>query len=109
MKLSAEEIQQLFVFTEKKYVRYYDLQMELVDHLALSIEELMCRDKKLSFEEALQKVYSNFGIFGFAKVVQEKEQQVYKKSKRLLYAEIRKFFRWPEITFVALVAVIAWQ
>ena len=34
MQLNHEQVQQLFSFTEKKFVRYYDLQVELVDHLA---------------------------------------------------------------------------
>lgn len=109
MKLTETEIQLLFTFTEKKYVRFYDLQVELVDHLAVSVEELMEQDASLTFESALQKVYSSFGIFGFAKVVQEKEHAVRKNAERLFWTEIKKFFRWPEITFVAFIAVMAWQ
>ena len=37
MTLSKEQIQQLFLFTENKFVRWYDLQVELVDHLANKI------------------------------------------------------------------------
>jgi hypothetical protein len=52
MQLSAEQIQVLFSFTEKKKVHWYDLQLELVDHLACRIEEEMEADTSLSFEAA---------------------------------------------------------
>ena len=53
MALSKEQIQQLFSFTEKKFVRWYDLQAELVDHLANKIEAEMAADVSLTFERAL--------------------------------------------------------
>ena len=54
MKLSSDQIQQLYTFTQQHYVEYYDLQTELVDHLANSIEEQWTENPKRSFEEALQ-------------------------------------------------------
>ena len=65
MQLSSKEIDLLFEFTKKKLVHWYDLQVELVDHLAARIEEEMQADQKLSFEQALEKVYKGFGLFGF--------------------------------------------
>jgi hypothetical protein len=56
-QLSTEEVQHLFRFTEKKLVRWYDLQIELVDHLASRIEEEQQIDPDLGFEAALEKVY----------------------------------------------------
>ena len=109
MKLTAFQIQQLFLFTEKKYVKYYDLQVELVDHLAIRIEEEMSANNKINFEQALEKVYTDFGIFGFSKVVQEKEQQFVRMGRRLLRKELLHFFRWPEIMLVAFIATISWQ
>lgn len=36
--LSKEDIQNLYTFTRQHYVEHYDLQTELVDHLANDIE-----------------------------------------------------------------------
>ena len=33
-KLTSEQIDQLYLFTRQHFVEYYDLQTELVDHLA---------------------------------------------------------------------------
>lgn len=38
MQLTKEQIQSLFTFTKQHFVEWYDLQCELVDHLANDIE-----------------------------------------------------------------------
>ena len=105
MTLSPEQIQVLFDFTKKKYVHFYDLQSEIVDHLAAAIEEKMDENNNVSFEEALEKVYNGFGIFGFAHVVREKEKQIDKQAMRMLRKEIVSLFTWPHLLFSMLVLV----
>ena len=97
MALNDEQIQALFDFTRKKLVHYYDLQIELVDHLAASIEDEMERDKNLNFENALARVYQKFGIFGFSKIVQEKEKQLARQHHKLWFKECLSLFHWPQI------------
>jgi len=109
MELSKEQVQQLFAFTEKKRVYWYDLQLELVDHLASGIEEEMTKDPSLSFDQALQRTYTDFGIFGFAKVVQEKAAQVQKASRKMWWKEFYTLFTWPKAAFVIMCLAITWQ
>ncbi|MFC4261486.1 hypothetical protein ACFOWM_01230 [Ferruginibacter yonginensis] len=97
MALQPHEIATLFAFTEKKMVRWYDLQVELVDHLASKIEAEMEADKTLSFERALGNVYASFGIFGFAHIVQQKEANLRKKNNQLLWQAVKKQFTWPNV------------
>jgi cation transport ATPase len=97
MTLNETQIEALFTFTEKKFVKYYDLQVELVDHLANKIEELMSEDKSLTFERALGNVYEKFGIFGFAKIVSEKQNELSKNNNKQLWREIKKQFNWPNV------------
>ena len=108
MQLNHEQVQQLFSFTEKKFVRYYDLQVELVDHLAERIEEKMNEDAAVNFDMALQSVYKDFGIFGFAKIVQEKSEQLRKQNNRRLFKEAKNLFRWPEILSSLALALFIW-
>ena len=105
MPLTNEQIETLFAFTKKKSVQYYDLQVELVDHLASSIEEEMEKDAKLPFDAALQKVYSRFGIFGFAHVVQERERSLIKQGRKLLWTTFKSYFSIPKIAFTILLFV----
>lgn len=109
VKLDADQIQLLFQFTEKKFVHWYDLQIELVDHLASRIEEEMEADPGLGFDAALRKVYAGFGIFGFAKIVQEKSSQLEKAAGKMWWKEIRSLFSWPKISLVAMLCAGLWQ
>jgi len=109
MQLSDYQVQELFHFTEKKGVRWYDLQAELVDHLASRIEEEMNVDKHLSFEAALQNVYKEFGIFGFAKIVQLKSEQLYRSARRIWWGAIASFFKLPNLILLLLVVALTWQ
>ncbi len=97
MRLTEEQIQTLLQFTEKKLVRYYDLQIELVDHLASEIEEKMEVNKNLSFEQALSQVYEGFGVFGFSNIVREKEKQLVRTYNKMLWKAIKSLFYWPHI------------
>lgn len=97
MKLSAEQIERLYQFTRQHYVEYYDLQTELVDHLANAIEEQWQQNPKSSFEEALQIEFKKFGVFGFMDVVEQRQSALNKKYNKLVLNELKTFFSVPKI------------
>ena len=97
MKLSAEQIERLYQFTRQHYVEYYDLQTELVDHLANAIEEQWQQNPKLSFENALQIEFKKFGVFGFMDVVEQRQSALNKKYNKLVLNELKTFFSVPKI------------
>ena len=69
MKLTPEQIDRLYQFTRQHYVEWYDLQTELVDHLANAIEQQWQENPKISFEDALQLEPTKLGASGFMAVV----------------------------------------
>lgn len=95
--LTNEQIQSLFTFCEKHFVKYYDVQVELVDHLANAIELEMQNDPKLTFERALEKVHQSFGVKGFAPLVAEKQNQAEKQSRKIFWKLLKAQFRWPKV------------
>ena len=97
MKLSAHQIQKLYDFTRQHYVEHYDLQTELVDHLANSIEQQWIENPKCSFEEALQIEFKKFGIFGFMDVVEQRQKAMNKRYNKLVWHHFKSFFRLPQI------------
>jgi hypothetical protein len=97
MKLTTQQIDQLYTFTRQHYVEWYDLQSELVDHLANAIEMQWEENPKLSFDEALNKEFQKFGVFGFMGVVEEKQKFLGKKYNRLVWFHIASFFTMPKI------------
>jgi hypothetical protein len=109
MALTQTQIEELFRFCEKKLVRHYDLQVELVDHLASRIEEEMATNNKLSFEETLKKVYAGFGLFGFAHIVRERGESLQKHHNRLYHEEIKRFFTLPKALLTISLVLLFFQ
>lgn len=97
MKLTSLEIDQLYTFTSQHYVEWYDLQLELVDHLANAIESQWQENPTLTFDEALNAEFKKFGVFGFMSVVEEKQRFLNKKYKKLIWKYYKEFFRLPKI------------
>ena len=104
--LTNDQIQYLYKFCEKKSVRYYDLQVELVDHLAEAIEQKIQDDSSLSFENALAEVYKGFGIFGFAHVVWDKEAAMLKQYNRKKWKAFKSWFSYPKICITVLLFLV---
>ncbi len=97
MELSSAEIQKLFTFVRSKYVRHVDVQHELVDHLASSIEEIRSHDPKITFDQALRQTYSKFPITGFTNYIAEATTAMNKYWTRRTGSYFLKFFTFPKI------------
>lgn len=107
IKLTRTQIDQLYLFTRQHYVEWYDLQSELVDHLANAIETHWQENPKLTFEEVLNKEFQKFGVFGFMDVVEEKQKFLGKKYRKLIWNYYTEFFRLPKIilTFLSMLLI----
>lgn len=97
MKLTTQQIQQLYTFTRQHYVEWYDLQSELVDHLANAIEQEWEQNPNHTLDEILNKEFQKFGIFGFMDIVEERQKFLNKKYTRLIWSYYREFFGLPKI------------
>jgi len=95
--ITTEQSQQLFQFCREHYVYHYDLQVELVDHLASAIEEQWQKNPELAFEKALQHTFSKFGITGFSKIKEQKQKELRRKYNRMQWHFLLDFFSWPKI------------
>ncbi len=119
-KLTPEQIDSLFELCEFHNVHYYDVQLELVDHLASAIEQKWETDPELSFEEAVFLVCEQFGVDAFfhssyesllppisgkqnnrksefEAIVEAKEKELRRKYDRLQWKYIGEFFKLPKI------------
>ncbi|WP_339622693.1 hypothetical protein [uncultured Winogradskyella sp.] len=97
MKLTQPQIQQLYTFTKKHYVEWYDVQTELVDHLANGIESHLANNPNTTFESALQSEFKKFGVIGFGDIIEEKTKALNKRYHHLLWVYFKGFFRLPKI------------
>lgn len=101
--LNSEQIDHLFQFCRRHFVHHYDLQVEIVHHLANAIEEHMKNDTSLSFQKALEKVYESFGAAGFAPFISEKRKSVERQGRRLFWNLFTGHFGWPKILLLLLI------
>ncbi|MFT6204353.1 MAG: hypothetical protein ACI9V1_001888 [Spirosomataceae bacterium] len=109
MKLTTTQIQYIHDFVKRKYVDYYDVQIELVDHIATAIEEKIKVNPKLDFYTALQQVYDRFGMFGFSDFVEEKEKQVQRRFRKMQSREWLRFFTVPKVVFTVILVAFNYQ
>lgn len=96
-KLTPEEINDLFSFCEEQDVFHYDLQLELVDHLAAAIEHKWKEKPKFTYDKALWAVFDQFGTSGFRKIRRAKEKELRRKYSRVLWKYMGEFFKLPKI------------
>lgn len=119
-KLTPEQIDNLFELCEFHNVHYYDVQIEIVDHIASAIEELWVTKPKMPFEEAVFQVCEQFGVepffhaaydsllppisgkclsekSGFETIKEAKEKELRRKYNRLQWKYIGEFFKLPKI------------
>lgn len=97
MKLTEFQIQELYSFTQKHYVDWYDVQIELVDHLANGIEEQWKTKPNMLFDDALKIEFKKFGIMGFGDVIEEKTKALNAHYRKLVWKYFKAFFKLPKI------------
>jgi len=95
--ITEEQYESLFAFCRKHYVQYYDVQVELADHLFSAIEVCIKENPKLSFEQARDKIYSGFGIKGFSDIVASREKMMGKKCSQQKWKMFLSYFTIPKI------------
>jgi hypothetical protein len=119
-KLTQEQIDNLFELCEFQNVYYYDVQIELVDHLASAIEAIWEIHPEMSFAEAVFQVCEQFGVdpcfnaayqsllppisgdhfkgeSGFEVIKESKEKELRRKYDHLQWKYIGEFFQLPKI------------
>ena len=109
MMLNQQQIDHLFEFCEKHFVRHYDLQVELVDHLANAIEEQMDTQPKLSFEKALDNVYQSFGSTGFGRLISDKRIAAEKQGRIMFCGYFKEHLRWPKSLLLLLIIAFSYS
>lgn len=109
MKLTTQQIEHLYTFTRQHYVEWYDLQSELVDHLANAIETQWQENPKCSFTEALNAQFKKFGVFGFMDVVEKRQSILSKKYNHLVFNHFKEFFRLPKIVLTLAITFVLFK
>ena len=95
--ITQEETDHLFKVCENHDVPQYDLQIELVDHLASLIEQHWEEKPEDPFKYALYKALQKFGPTGFQQIKEQKQKELTRKYNRVLWNYLLEFYRWPKM------------
>lgn len=97
-QLSPEQISLIYDFCYKHDVLEYEIQTELVDHLATAVEDKLTETPEIPFKEVLIDVYYlNFGVDGFKEIVKSKRQSFRNQYDQLFLRFLGSFFQLPRI------------
>lgn len=106
-ELNQDQLKAIYQLCKRKDIRYLELRIELTDHIASRIEALWEDDPRLSFKEALHKVYKSFGIFGLSEIAAEHEKTVTRRFYRAAWLAFQSWLKPPQIfAFVMAVALL---
>lgn len=107
-ELTTEQIKALYIFVERKNVKFYDLQIELADHLATEIEQKWANNPSLPFEEVLENIYGGFSLFGFQDMVQKAHRLMMGKYQKIWWSYFKQFWKLPKIIFSLVLFEFVW-
>jgi hypothetical protein len=80
--------------------------MEILDHMILSVEDLLDNNKEVTFEEAVVKAkVEGFGKKGFRGMMDEKLKLAQKQARKQNHKMIKEYFTFPKIMMTLTVFV----
>lgn len=109
MKLTKDQITYIDDYLKHHKVKYWDIRIELLDHIVSTVEEKM--ERGISFDDAMIEVHQSFGnsmkifwnsgveysIFvnsdGYKDLIQTKRKQINKKYRKSYFKEFINLFK----------------
>ncbi|TAH09534.1 MAG: hypothetical protein EAZ12_06360 [Sphingobacteriia bacterium] len=107
MNLTTEQINLIKAYCNHTS-KYYDVEIELVDHFASYVESRMENDS--DFENLFESLKKSFSAKDIALIIQEKKRAITQKARTQCWKELLSYFSWPKIGFTFLLfAYIVWM
>ncbi|MEO6521512.1 MAG: hypothetical protein ABIN91_07540 [Mucilaginibacter sp.] len=101
MKLTADQITEIKAFISKRGFTYPDVQLEIIDHVASRVEELMSNDHTLTLHQAISITHGEFGIMGFSVFEDSMISSLQKRFFKLFISIFSSYFHWKYLPAIA--------
>ena len=106
MKLTEEQITYIENYIKSFDIKYYEVYMEILDHMILSVEAILEENKEITFEDAVLKAkVDGFGKKGFRGMMDEKLKLAQNQARRQNNKMIKEYFTFPKIMMTIAVFV----
>lgn len=104
--LTREQLKQLEQFCRSSGASYYEVQVELVDHMAEIVEHQIAEGA--DFERAFTQMKKQFPSVSMRKIVGAKEKFLLKSYLRLFAGCWWSFFTWPKLLILVSLYALIW-
>lgn len=106
MKLTAEQITYIENYIKSFDIKYYEVYMEILDHMILSVEDILENDKTISFEDVVLKAkVEGFGKKGFRGMMDERLKLAQIQARKQNNRMIKEYFTFPKIVMTLTVFI----
>lgn len=102
MQLSKEQLNQIKDFVNTRGFTHIEVELEAIDHLASKIEALLEEKPDLSFDKALAKAHSSFGIWGLSSIEDSIKGGIKLKMKNRFLLSFKEILTSWQIIFIPL-------
>ena len=109
MKLTTEQIEYVFNYVKSFDIKWYELQVELTDHMVNSMEEIWEKDPELTFHQVKQYAENSFGRNGFKAIEDDRIQILRKEFRKAQLNIITKYLRFPKIIASIFLALLIFK
>ena len=98
MKLTTEQVQYVFNYVNSFDIKWYELQVELTDHMISSMEEIWEKDRELTFHQVKQYAEKKFiGDSSFKSIQEERKRILQKLYRKVQWKMIAEYLKFPKI------------
>lgn len=106
MKLTEEQIRYIENYIKSFGIKYYEVYMEILDHMILDVEAILEENIEISFEDAVLKAkVEGFGKKGFRGMMDERLQLAQKQARKENNKMIKEYFTFPKVVMTVAVFV----
>lgn len=109
MKLTNQQINYVENYIISKDIKWYELQVELTDHMINSMEEFWKADPELTFHQVKHYAEERFGRNGFKAIEEERTQILRKEFRRMQWKMIADYLKFPKIFASALALIVVYK
>lgn len=104
--LNREQLQQLVKFIHSRGFKEDVVVLEILDHFACKVEEVVAQQPTMPFEEAIRQAHASFGVMGFQPIAASFAESTRKKYKKLYWKNFGRLISKP-VSIISL-PVIGW-
>ena len=109
MKLTTEQINYIENYIQSFDIKWYEIQVELTDHMISIMEEIWEQDPELTFHQVKHQAEQRFGSGYFKSIVAERKTILQKEYNRQQRKMVTEFLKFPKVIASILLGVVAYQ